>query len=155
MMVALGIGLFLSGQARRTRLQADRHGERGSAMLVTMIIVLALMSGLAVLSAVTMASSRSADSSRMSNLALHCADAGLATARGAAAANYMGWNAALAAGTEPSWFASLPKDLDGDGAADFVLTLVDNDDEGDPTVDSDLTVFVVSTCTKYARRRSR
>jgi hypothetical protein len=150
----LGIGFVLAGQARRSHAarpdHGDRQSERGSAMLVTMIIVLALMSGLAVLSALTMASTRSAESSRTSNLALHCADAGLATARLAAAANYTGWNAALAAGTEPTWFSSLNKDIDGDSSADFSLTLVDNDDDGNPAVDSDLTVFVVSTCTKYS-----
>jgi hypothetical protein len=45
-------------------------------------------------------------------------------------------------------------DIDGDGVADFTITLKDNDDElpplaNDTTRDNDLKVYVVSTCTKY------
>ena len=45
-------------------------------------------------------------------------------------------------------------DVDGDTVADFVITLRDNDDETAPTLndaarDNDLTIYIVSTCTKY------
>lgn len=120
-------------------------------MLVTLIVVAALMSGAAVLVNVQMQSTRSADLTRSRTLALHCAEAGLVTARLTVAANYPQWNAALAAGTEPSWLAALDHDLDADGNDDFVITLRDNPDEttSDPTRDNDLSVYVVSTCTKY------
>jgi hypothetical protein len=129
-----------------------RNPEHGSAMLVTMIIITALIAGAASLTSIQMASSKSTELTREKNASMYCAESGLATARAAVAANYALWNAALAAGTQPAWLASLDRDLDDDGSADFELTLRDNTDEtttDDPTHDSDLSVFVASTCLEY------
>jgi hypothetical protein len=130
-----------------------RNPERGSAMLMTMIIITALLAGGAVLTSVTTKSFRGAELTRTGMTSLYCAESGLAVARAAVMTNYGGWNAALAAGTEPAWLASVDHDIDNDGSNDFRITLKDNDDEtgpNDPTVDNDLQVFVVSTCVKYS-----
>jgi len=124
-------------------------------MLVVMVVVTALFAGAAVVTRLHLQGARSADYTRSGLGALYCAEAGLAVARGAVAQHYAGWNAALAAGTEPSWLAGLDHDLDDDGRADFEITLRDNDDEpvnvgSDPARDNDLRVYVVARCTKYA-----
>jgi hypothetical protein len=88
---------------------------------------------------------------------LHCAEAGLAVARGAVKSHYSGWNAYLGQDSEPDWLSSLDHDLDDDGVADFTLRLRDNTDESiedDPSVDNDLAVFVVSACVKYGDART-
>jgi hypothetical protein len=134
-----------------------RNSERGSAMLVTMIVITALLAGAAVLVSMQMSSSRSADVSRGSTLSLHCAEAGLVSARTAVANNLNQWDTALAgypSTAEPTWLATAigSHDIDGDGAADFAIYLLDNEDESsgnDPRHNSDLQVFVVSRCLKY------
>jgi len=129
----------------------NRCTERGSAMLVTMIVSAALMAGAAALVSVQLHATRNAGLTRSSISAVHCAEAGLAAAHAAVAANHAQWNAALGQSTEPGWLAAVDHDLDGDGVADFAIKLRDNDDEtpADPAHDNDLSVFVVSTCTKY------
>ena len=120
-------------------------------MLVTMVVVAALLAGAAALASMQHRSSRGAELSRTSITALYCAESGLAAARDTVAANYALWNGSLGATTEPAWLASVDHDVDGDGAADFELTLRDNDDDtpNDPARDNDLTVYVVSRCIKY------
>lgn len=120
-------------------------------MLVTMILSAALMAGAAALVSVQLHATRSSGLTRSSISSVHCAEAGLAAARASVAANYAQWNASLGQSTEPSWLAGIDHDLDGDGVADFAIKLRDNDDEtpADLTHDNDLSVFVVSTCTKY------
>lgn len=142
-----------------------RRQQRGSAMLVTLIIIGALIAGAATLLSIQMASNRSSDLTRSGMTALYCAEAGLAAARPVIAAHYADWNAALCdptagACTEPTWLSTEINatygghDLDGDGLADFEVYLRDNYDEisvtAEPTVDHDLQVFVVSRCIKYA-----
>ena len=131
--------------------------QRGSAMLITLLITAALIAGGAVLISIQLYSTRSTELVRSGTSALYCAEAGLSAARTTVAANYANWNAALAAGTEPTWLSAsaFTHDIDGDGVGDFSLRLVDNDDELPPATnntaqDNDLRVFVVSTCTKYA-----
>lgn len=135
--------------------------QRGSAMLVTMIIIASMLAGAAVLVSMQLASNRSTDLARTGMESLHCAEAGLAASRATVKANYASWSAAIAVSasgntTEPSWLQSaINHDLDGDGSADFKVWLKDNDDEGPPTannlaVDEDLRVFVVSQCLKYS-----
>jgi hypothetical protein len=142
-------------------IQRQRNGQRGSAMLVTMIVISSLLAGAAVLVSMQLASNRSGDLTRSGLSATYCAEAGLNIARPAVIANYQLWNAALAtcgAGpypcAEPAWLASLNHDGSGGSGSDFTLYLKDNDDElppspNDLTHDSDLRVFVVSRCTKY------
>jgi hypothetical protein len=128
-----------------------RARQRGSAMLVTLIIVSALLAGAAVLVSMQLASNRSADLTRTGLSSLFCAEAGLDAARPIVAGNYPGWTGNLGTGTEPAWLSTLNHDIDGDGKPDFVITLKDNDDElppnvNNPAIDNDLSIFVVSTC---------
>jgi hypothetical protein len=139
---------------------SSRPGQRGSAMLVTLIIVAALLAGGSVLVSMQLSSNRGADVTRTSTTSLYCAEAGLTAARSVVVANYIQWAAALAVSatgnhTEPTWLSSgIPShDLDGDSVADFTVWIEDNDDEGagtnDRATDSDLRIFVVSRCLKY------
>ena len=132
-----------------------RSNERGSAMLVTMIVIASLIAGGAVLVSLHASSNKATELNRGGMTALYCAESGLSAARAAVAANVTNWNAALAAGTEPSWLDNsvFSHDLDGDNVDDFRITLMDDDDETSGTnnksVDINYKVFVVSTCTKY------
>lgn len=140
-----------------------RPRQRGSAMLVTLIVIAALLAGGAILVHMEVGSTRSADVTRMGMSALYCAEAGLAAATPVVAQNYTQWGGALAMSgsstpddSEPSWLASgFNHDLDGDGVADVAVYIKDNDDEPPPgindlTKDNDLAVYVVSRCIKYA-----
>ena len=140
----------------------QRNPERGSAMLVTMIVTTALISGAVALAHLQTTSTRSAAMTRSSITAEHCAEAGLVAARSAVTANQSSWPLALAAAAaaapnapaEPAFFANIDHDLDDDGVADFTVYLRDNQDEmppldDDPSADNDLRVFVVARCTKY------
>ena len=152
-----------------------RQRERGTAILITMIIVVALLSGGAVLLGMQLSSTRSTELTRSGMTALYCAEAGLAAARPIVATNYASWNAALcnppapagtgtcvvgSAAAEPSFLSTLNHDLDGDGVSDFVITLKDNDDEQSPltqdyTHDNDLQVWIISTCTKFPETKKQ
>lgn len=142
-----------------------RTPERGSAMIVTLILIAALLAGGSVLLQMQMTSTRSADLARSNMSAMFCAEAGLSAARPIVAENYPQWNASLCttsktnpdACTEPAWLAQAidawgTHDLDGDGQADFTVYLRDNDDEpgeNNAALDNDLRVFVVARCIKY------
>lgn len=130
-----------------------RSGQRGSAMLVTLIIVSALIAGGAVLVSMQMSSNRAAEVTNTGVASLYCAEAGLSAARPVVVANYPNWAGNLSTGIEPSWLAGIDHDIDKDGINDFVVTLQDNDDDltgpNDLTTDQDLRIFVVSKCTKY------
>lgn len=136
-----------------------RHPQRGSAMLVTLIIIAALIAGAAALVTTQLASTRSTGLTRNGITALYCAEAGLSAARDVVATGHSNWDASLAASfggdhTEPLWISSgiTTHDLDGDGTADFHVYLVDNDDEQptpNPAADFDFQVFIVSVCDKY------
>ena len=121
-----------------------RTAQRGSAMLVTLIIVSALIAGGAVLVSMQMSSNRGAEVTNTGVTALYCAEAGLAAARPVVVSSYLQWTGNLGTGTEPSWLSSIDHDVDNDGAtaADFTITLKDNDDElsgtNDTSVDQDL-----------------
>ena len=135
--------------------------ERGSAMLVTMILIAALLGGAAILSSLQISSIRSTSLARSRMTATFCAEAGLAASHVSVSKNYNLWNLALcrpscAAPAQPSWLGStaFSHDLDGDGVDDFSLTLRDDDDEiapaaNDPTIDINYKVYLVSTCLKY------
>lgn len=131
-----------------------RNRERGAAMVVTMVLISALLAGAAVLASMQLKSTRASDITRASISALHCAESGIVAARPAVMNNYGSWNASLGATTEPAWLAAVDHDIDDDGQPDFTITLKDNDDEVAPiannlSVDNDLTIYIVSTCTKY------
>lgn len=175
---------------RSHSLQRSAPGERGSAILVTMIVVIALLGGGAVLVGMQMQSTRSAETARTGMTALYCAESGLNLARTLVATNYSNWNGDPGAGIpstlcpiasgvgaqkftgacrpdliatttqqatlaafEPSWLSGINHDLDADGVNDFIITLVDNEDETgalDYSRDNDLRVYLVSTCIKFS-----
>jgi len=138
-----------------------RQSERGSAMLVTLILISALLAGAAVLAAMQMSSTRSSDVTRTGMSATYCAEAGLAQARAVIAANYTSWGswlcttASTSGCTEPTSLYTLigSHDIDGVTGDDFMVYLRDNDDEltgsNNLAADNDLRVFIVSRCTKY------
>jgi len=140
----------------------SRNPERGSAMLVAMVIMAALLAGAAALASLQTTSTRNTAITRDGISATYCAEAGLVAAHPFVAASYTQWTTALEATVaaapnppaEPAFFATIDHDLDDDGAPDFTLYLRDNDDEippnvDDPTLDNDLRVYIVSRCTKY------
>jgi type II secretory pathway component PulK len=132
-----------------------RCSQRGSAMLVTLLLITALLSGAAILVSTQLSANRSTELVRSSTWSSYCAEAGLSAARPVVMANYPQWAGSLGTGVEPSWIASaIDHDLDGDGAADFAITLKDNDDETAPAPnnlarDNDLRIFIISRCFKY------
>jgi hypothetical protein len=131
-----------------------RNPEQGSAILLVLVIIMALLGGGAALLSTQLKATKSTDLIKNGAAALHCAEAGLAAARQTVASNYAQWNGSFGQTAEPSWLASVNHDLDGNGSADFTITLRDNDDEQDPlptntSIDNDLAVFVIATCTKY------
>ena len=142
-----------------------RSSQRGSAMLVTMIIVGALLAGAAVLSSIQVSSNRSTELTRNGLGSLYCAEHGLTAARQYVISGYGLWAAALTANcadgdcttlVEPTFLSSTAFSHDVDGGAlsnDFRVYIRDNDDEGTGAqvygTDADDTIFVVSRCTKF------
>ncbi len=146
---------------------ACRRREAGTAILVTLVLIVALLGGGAVLVGMQFQSTRAAGLVTSRAKALACAEAGVVAARSAVAANYALWSTSLcnppaprgtgscvigSAAGEPSWLqgSAIDHDIDNDGNDDFVITLVDNDDEigaNNLALDNDLQIWVVSTCT--------
>jgi hypothetical protein len=80
----------------------SRQRERGTAILITMIITIALLGGGAVLVGMQMSSTRSTDVTRSNMTALYCAEAGLNAARkkvGQAYTTDGTWGSALVVGS--------------------------------------------------------
>ncbi len=72
-----------------------RNRERGSAMLVTLIIIASLLAGAAVLVGMQLSTNRSTDLTRSGMTALYCAEAGIEAANPIVAQNYPLWNAQM------------------------------------------------------------
>jgi hypothetical protein len=139
----------------KTRVRPD-SGQRGSVLVLVLVVIVALLAGGAVLLSLQLGSTRQAGLAADERGALYCAEGGLAAARPVLLANYAGWAQVLDAdpGNDPAWYP-ITADLDGNGLADYEVTLRDNDDESlpaanDPTVDIDLRVFADSRCLIYA-----
>jgi hypothetical protein len=134
-----------------------RVGERGAAMLVTMVVTASLLAGAAALASMQLVSHHATDVTKSGLSALYCAEAGLVAASPIVAANYSQWASSLGTNTEPVWLQNaFSHDLDGDPSndPDFVITLKDNDDElpplaNDPFHDNDLKIYIISTCRLY------
>lgn len=138
-----------------------RRRQRGSAMLVTMIVITSLLAGAAVLVSMQLASNRSTDLTRTGLEATYCAEAGLNAAMPQVMAHPELWATALTScggvypcAPEQSIFSGVTHAVDGGSGSDYQLYIKDNDDEYppaplDPLHDSDLRVFIVSRCTKY------
>jgi hypothetical protein len=140
-----------------------RDPQRGSAILITLILIAAMLAGIAVLVSLQLASTKSTELTRDGMSALHCAEAGLAATHNlvgtqrSAVTTHLTTTQTVAAyndTVEPAFITtSLPnnlRDVDGDGVfPDFQIYLIDNDDGSDYTADSDSRVFLISVCTKY------
>ncbi|MBL9016677.1 MAG: hypothetical protein JNL83_20990 [Myxococcales bacterium] len=144
----------------RRAIRSSRPRQRGSAMLVTLIVISALLAGAAALVSLQVSANRSVDLTHSGTAGLYCAEAALSAARPVVANSYAQWSTALAASaagdtSEPLWLSAGigSHDLDGDGVADFTVHIKDNGDEGtntdDPTADTDLQVYIVADCIKY------
>lgn len=151
----------------RLRAPRARRREAGTAILITLLLIAAMLGGGATLLGMQLRSSRSAGLVRQKVTSQSCAEGGLAAARPLVIANYGQWTSGLcnppspagtgscvigSAASEAAFLQSpaVDHDLDNNGTSDFVLTLVDNEDEtatNDMTKDNDLQVWVISTCT--------
>jgi hypothetical protein len=139
-----------------------RAAERGAAMMVTMIIIAALLSGASVLVSLQLGSNRATDLTRSGMANGYCAEVGIERAAPVVVANYAQWSAALCGSADESTcvpaspsneaaiFASINHDVDGDGIPDFVLYLRDDDDDPGTVQnrgsDNNLQVYLVATC---------
>jgi hypothetical protein len=140
-----------------------RNGQRGSAMLVTLILIAALLAGVAVLVSMQLSTTKATEVTRMGSMALHCAESGLAATHVLVGQNKTAVTAHLLAapytsesvadGTgwkvTPSFITSTYRDFDG-GGDDVNIYIIDNlDSNALYTVDTDNRVWLVSRCTKY------
>ena len=132
-----------------------RNSQRGSAMLVTMILMAALLAGATVLVSLQLGSNRSTELTRTGIAALHCAEAGLQASRATVVANQSTWGTYLLSGQEPGYLSGINHDIDvpADNVSDWTVTLVDNNDEQSGSdnqgSDYDGKIYLVSRCTKY------
>jgi hypothetical protein len=141
--------------------------ENGSAMLVTLIIIAALLAGAVVLVSMQLSSNRSTDLARSSMSSLYCAEAGLHAARAVLKTSLkterdtaiIQSNSEILAGTTPTesplFTAGISShDLDGNGTNDFYAYIRDNDDElagsgtNNGSADTDSKVWLISVCIK-------
>ena len=143
----------------------SRTNQRGSALLVTMVIVAALLAGAAVLASLQVSSNRSTELTRNGLASLYCAEHGLTAARQIVINGYGYWPAALTGNcadsdcstlVEPTFLSAgaFSHDVDGTPLSnDFAIYIRDNDDETTGPqlygADTDDTIFIVSRCTKY------
>jgi len=128
-----------------THVLGPRCAERGSAMVVVMIILVALLGAGAVALRLQTADTRSSGLVREARDSLYCAEAGLSQAKLLIAAwGQAGqWNTLLTTdqADDPVGYPVV-----GDG---FEVVVVDNDDgDADLEADADQRVFIVSTCTR-------
>ena len=139
----------MSAANRRTRRRRGR-AQRGGAALVLLLVlsgVSALIGALAIQGAVS--DLRVAGAMRASKSAFYCAEAGINASRTWFGANYASWNAIFDPGMADPAGYPVTGDLDGDGVADWSVTLRDNIDEfpaPNPLADNDLTAIMVSRC---------
>lgn len=129
-------------------------GQRGSAMLLVATLLVALLAGGAVALYVQLQGTKSAGLVKASKNSLFCAEAGVIAERSFLALNYLAWPVLLDGNSsnDPTWYP-LTGDLDGDGVADYSVTIKDNDDEvppapDDPLFDNDRRVYAVGKCLK-------
>jgi hypothetical protein len=128
-------------------------GQRGAAMLLIATLLVALLAGGGVALYLQLQSTKSAEMVKASRTSFYCAEAGLASARQTIALNFATLPLVLT-GTAVDWYP-ITGDIDADTVDDYIVTIVDNDDEAPPTVsdptrDIDGQVFVISRCTKNA-----
>jgi len=134
----------------------DRSSERGSAMIVVMVILVALLSAGAVAVRLQMGDTQSTGLIKSGRSALYCAERGLNEARPIVGEHTASWDPALTVDTsdEPEWYPiELEWNADHDGP-EARVTILDNDDErpltdNDREKDSDLAVYIISECLEF------
>jgi hypothetical protein len=127
-------------------------GERGGALVIVLILMVALLGGGATALYLANQDTRVAGLVKGSRTSLYCAEAGLRGSRTLIALHMAEWPLLIDGDdrNDPAWYP--PRgDLDGDGVADWEVRVRDNDDErspepNDPTVDLDLQLFAVARC---------
>ena len=134
-----------------------RSGERGSAVLIVMLVIGSLIAVAAALTTLHNKQSQASEVTQKSAAARYCAEAGIAAAQSTVVANAASWNASLGTGVEPAWLSVVDHDLDGNGTPDFTIELRDDDDEAvnDLSHDTNHAVFLVSTCIAHPENRSQ
>ena len=129
-----------------------RHRERGSAMLVTLILIAALLAGGAVLLAVQRNATRSDDVARGGMSGLYCAEAGLNAMRANIQPHFSHWQVGLPhRSNQPGseWLTAISHDIDGEPGDDIAVTIQDNlEPDEDEANDSDLQILVKVRCIK-------
>lgn len=132
-----------------------RDRERGSALVVVMLILSALLAGAAIVLSVQRGDVHSVGLVREARDSLYCAEAGLAAARARIGDHLADVGALLDgdSGNDPEWYP-LVADVGDGGDPDYEVTVRDNDDEvaplaDDPTTDRDLQIFIVSRCVRH------
>lgn len=137
-----------------------RNGERGSIMVIVMIIMVALLGAGAVAINVQVADTRSTGMIRSARDALYCAEAGLAEARPLVGQHFADWSILLDDDPDnddgAGWYPVRGEFVDdGDDTTwDYEVRIMDNNDEvwpqpNDTTKDNDLRIFIVSKCVKF------
>jgi hypothetical protein len=131
------------------RVPRRQRGAAALALLLVLCSVAAMLGALAIRGAV--ADQRIAGAQRRSRTAFYCAEAGLQASRAWFAGNYGQWNAMFDTSHAPPAGYPVSADIDGDGLADYQVTLRDNVDEfpplaNNPLQDNDLTAVMVSRC---------
>lgn len=121
-----------------------------------MTLLAALLAAGATVLYLQLSATRSAGLVTRTRSALFCAEAGLVAARAQIGNNYAVWNSLLDGNpaTNPPWYP-IVGDIDNPpNGNDYSVTIKDNDDElpplaNNPKKDNDLSVFIVSRCTKF------
>jgi hypothetical protein len=143
-----------------------KNRQTGSAMLVVMVLLSALLLASAVSMRILTQTTRNVDLAQYEKKALYCAEAGLAAASDILVANVSTWSGGCGAdpdpvlldsttANDPAWYP-IRGDIDDplDGVADFEVTIADNGDEAypspnDPNGNCDGIIYVTSRCIKY------
>lgn len=142
-----------------------RNPQRGSAMLVTLILIAALLAGVAILVSLQLTSTKSTELTRNGLASLHCAEAGLAISHSQVASqrplvnthlnSYPNSTTQRATFLDAYFATATPNmsDIDGDGTAnDFEIYIVDDADETpapDYQADINSRVWLISRCVKW------
>lgn len=131
--------------------------QRGSILVVVLVILIALLAVGAVAVRMLTTDTRGLRNKKLATDSRYCAEAGLNVARPVVAAHYADWNDVLDGEPYPDWYP-IRGDLDqpADGVADYEVTIADNNDEFEPTRlnparDNDLKIILESKCLKFER----
>jgi len=131
------------------------RSETGTVLVLVLTVLAALLAGAAVALRLQTSDTKAAGLANSARTSLYCAEAGLAASRPIVAAHFSTWEDVLDGTPFPPWYP-IQGDIDipADGVDDYIVTLVDNDDEFaplplDPTRDNDLKIYVTSRCVKY------